>query len=190
MTDLVATRARYLQEAARLLAVSSPSASAFLGSARNKLIQETELDTTSKDWDVLRRDTCGACGNLLVPGWSCQVSTRQQAQRRSRRGKDGPKVSTLPATELVYTCTRCRRRTEQILQHQPRRRPASQHVISSKSETSSSRPETEGESKGLKTANTSSKQRQKARKGGLQAMLEKNKAQKSTQGLDLMDFAM
>jgi hypothetical protein len=41
-----------------------------------------------------------------------------------------------------------------------------------------------------RAVNASSKQRQKARKGGLQAMLEKNKSQNSSQGLDLMDFAM
>jgi hypothetical protein len=42
-----------------------------------------------------------------------------------------------------------------------------------------------------KTMNASSKQRQRARKGGLQAMLDKKKTQDSRSGgLDFMDFAL
>jgi hypothetical protein len=42
-----------------------------------------------------------------------------------------------------------------------------------------------------KTINANSKQRQKARKGGLQAMLDKKKTQDSSSGgLDFMDFAL
>jgi hypothetical protein len=53
------------------------------------------------------------------------------------------------------------------------------------------KPAEEDDSKVSKSVNASSKQRKKARKGGLQAMLEKSKAQNSSQGgLDLMDFAM
>jgi hypothetical protein len=48
----------------------------------------------------------------------------------------------------------------------------------------------EHEEKVPRTANANSKQRQKARKGGLQAMLEKNKSQATSKGFDLMDFAM
>ncbi|KAF3049820.1 hypothetical protein E8E11_004918 [Didymella keratinophila] len=43
----------------------------------------------------------------------------------------------------------------------------------------------------VKSVNASSKERKKARKGGLAAMLEKSKSQNSTSGgLDLMDFGM
>lgn len=46
-------------------------------------------------------------------------------------------------------------------------------------------------SKVLKSVNASSKERKKARKGGLAAMLEKSKTQSSNQGgFDLMDFGM
>jgi len=58
-----------------------------------------------------------------------------------------------------------------------------------RSETTSA-PKKENVVEVPKTANASSKQRQKARKGGLQAMLEKNKTQTSNPGFDLMDFAM
>ncbi|RMZ72682.1 rnase p rpr2 rpp21 snm1 subunit domain-containing [Pyrenophora seminiperda CCB06] len=45
--------------------------------------------------------------------------------------------------------------------------------------------------KGPKTLNATSKQRQKARRGGLQAMLEKKKTEAAGMGgLDFMDFAM
>ncbi|KAL1599729.1 hypothetical protein SLS60_007532 [Paraconiothyrium brasiliense] len=54
----------------------------------------------------------------------------------------------------------------------------------------SDKPIGEGQDKVTKSANATSKQRKKSRKGGLQAMLEKNKSQSSGSGLglDLMDF--
>jgi hypothetical protein len=49
----------------------------------------------------------------------------------------------------------------------------------------------EEENVAAKTINASSKQRQKARRGGLQAMLDKKKTQDSgAGGLDFMDFAL
>ncbi|KAF2030100.1 hypothetical protein EK21DRAFT_66224 [Setomelanomma holmii] len=144
LADHIALRSNFLQEAAHLLAVSSPSASAFLGSARCRLVEETGSAITAKEQEALRRAICGACGNLLIPG---------------------------------------------CLQLQPRRRlRGEQHSWSSKLVA---RNKTVNDDQKLpKTANASSKQRQKARKGGLQAMLEKNKNQSSSQGFDLMDFAM
>ncbi|EAT85815.1 hypothetical protein SNOG_07164 [Parastagonospora nodorum SN15] len=135
MTDLVASRAAYLHEAAHMLAVSSPAASAFLGLARNRLIEDTELEVPAKEWDALRRETCA-----LQP----------QLRRHMKRSESNV---------------------------------AKQLPIISKSSN-------EEAPKVPKTANASSKQRQKSRKGGLQAMLEKNKTQNSKPGLDLMDFMM
>jgi hypothetical protein len=63
-------------------------------------------------------------------------------------------------------------------------------IVSNPGIIATSKPVKEDDQKVLKTANASSKQRQRARKGGLQAMLEKNKTQSLSQGLDLMDFAM
>jgi RNase P subunit RPR2 len=191
MADLTTSRADYLRDAAHLLAVSSPAASAFLGSARNRFIEEVGSEIPAKEWDALRRETCGACGSLLVPGWSCEISTNSQphSQGSSQKGKPNGRTTSNPST--VYNCLRCHRRTVQMLQPRPKRHlKNSKTPLAPQPSVPTSKIVKEDDPKTIKTANASSKQRQKARKGGLQAMLEKNKAKTASQGLDLMDFAM
>ncbi|KAF1911880.1 hypothetical protein BDU57DRAFT_90407 [Ampelomyces quisqualis] len=192
MTDQVEARASYLHEAAHLLGISSPSASAFLGSAYNKLLQDAELEVPAKALDAHRREICGACGNLMIPGWSCEIKNKPpkgETTVRNQKVKCGglPKAS----PSIVYCCSRCHRKTEQTLQSQPRRRVRkAKSLVVTQANTATSDATNEDEVKKPRGVNASSKQRQKARKGGLQAMLEKNKSQNSSQGLDLMDFAM
>jgi hypothetical protein len=193
MTDLVASRFAYLQGAAHLLAISSPSASAFLGLARDRLVEDSAIEVSTREWDALRRETCGACGNMLAPGWSCKVSNGHQPRKRPAKGKTTPKCTPASDTHVVYHCRRCHRKTEQRLQTQPQihlNKKSTMPIIQKPGSTTNNRPVKEDDAKVLKTSNSSSKQRQKARKGGLQAMLDKNKSQSSSQALDLMDFAM
>ncbi|KAH8727478.1 hypothetical protein GQ44DRAFT_770052 [Phaeosphaeriaceae sp. PMI808] len=191
MTDPMASRYIFLHHAAHLLAISSPSACASLGSARDRLMAENDLQAPSREWDTHRRETCGACGNLMIPGWSCEVSNKAQPRKRPRKGKNKPSDLMVPNTNLVYHCLRCLRSTEQLLQRQSRRQVKStKNIMTLEIRQASEAGVKQDELKLPKTANASSKQRQKARKGGLQAMLEKNKTQTSSQGLDLMDFAM
>ncbi|KAH7414345.1 hypothetical protein DE146DRAFT_32403 [Phaeosphaeria sp. MPI-PUGE-AT-0046c] len=186
--DPVASQASYLRAAANLLAVSSPTASTFLGLARVQLVQDMEPEATTKELDTLRRDTCRACGNVMIPGWSCAIKGKSRCKQKERR--TNAKTDTL-VTKIVYCCSRCHRQTEQPLPAQPRRHlKRSKTLASIESTVMASRSSNDVELRTPKTANASSKQRQKARKGGLQAMLAKNKTQSSNQGLDLMDFAM
>lgn len=192
MTDFTESRAHYLREATHLLAILSPSASAFLGSARNKLLQDAEIQLSAKALEALRREICGACGNLMIPGWSCE-SKNKARNRKSRIRKEQTKAGRSSSTNpcVVYQCLRCQRKTEQTLQSQPRRHmKTAKSLPIRQSSTSTSNAAKDDEIKKPRAVNTSSKQRQKARKGGLQAMLDKNKLQNSSQGFDLMDFAM
>jgi RNase P subunit RPR2 len=191
MADITTSRAHYLQEAAHLLAISSPAASAFLGTARARFIEDVESEVPAKEWDALRRETCGACGSLLIPGWSCEISTKSLPLKSglSRKGKPNDLAISNPST--VYNCLRCHRTTEQKLQPRPRKHlKKSKAVVIPQPSMVTKTTMKEEDVKAVKTANASSKQRQKARKGGLQAMLEKNKTKSASQGLDLMDFAM
>jgi hypothetical protein len=193
MTDLVASRFSYLQEAAHLLAVSSPSTSAFLGSARDRLVEDTDADVPTREWDALRREACGACGNMLIPGWSCDVSNGPQPRKEPAKGKTKSNCSLTSETNVIYQCRRCHRKTEQLLQRQQQRhlnKKSTMPIIQKPVAISTNKSAKEDDAKVLKTSNSSSKQRQKARKGGLQAMLDKTKSQSSSQALDLMDFAM
>ncbi|KAG9186556.1 hypothetical protein G6011_09664 [Alternaria panax] len=184
--DQIQLRAKFLQEAAYLLAIQSPTTASFLGNARNKLIEDAEVDIPSKELDAFRRSVCGACGNVMIPGWSCNVSNK---------GKDrsiGQKISEAEKS-IRYTCLRCQRETLQTLQrrrrNQNKKRSQSQlETIATSEATTMTNKE---ENVTLKTMNASSKQRQRARKGGLQAMLDKKKTQDSgSGGLDFMDFAL
>lgn len=186
--DPVASRLQFLRQAAHTLAIPSPTISASLGSARDYLLAQNDgdIEATKKEWDALRREICGACGNVMVPGWSCKPSF----QPRKPRKKDAPSRT---EKHIVYSCARCDHAT---IQPVPSRQP--KHMRPGPSITRSQAPQdfapdasVNEQGKVTKSANATSKQRKKARKGGLQAMLQKDKTLNAAQGglgLDLMDF--
>lgn len=192
----VQSRLDFLKEAAHLLAIPSPTTSAALGAARDKLLeqQDADLEAPKKKWHALRREVCGACGNLMVPGWSCEVTHQTRSGKLSKKKtKDTPKPSSRPEKDVVYTCSRCHRRTVQTLPPRPSRHATqSTRGIDPRNIVDASTPRENGieaTSAVIKSANASSKQRKKTRKGGLQALLDKSKTQTSgSLGLDLMDF--
>lgn len=188
---LTELRLDYLRNATHLLAISSPSASSFLGSARDRLLGDAELEVSSKDQGSVRLETCGACGNVMIPGWSCKIRTRPQVQIDGNIPEKKPREPKHTRTTTVYSCSRCNRETSQLLKPKPRRRLRGSNKSLHGTVTSEKIMSRLDDTKSPKSVNTNSKQRQKARKGGLQAMLEKTKTQSSSQaGLDLMDFAM
>lgn len=194
MTDLELTklRAKYLQEASYLLAISSPAAAAFLGQARHGLVANIDADVPVKEYDALRRETCNACGNSLIPGWSCSISTRAPVPPDATGQSQQANSANKRPSCMVYECFRCHRETTHSLPTKSRRQTKKiAMAIHSKPILEPSKAASKIDDKVAKTVNASSKQRQRARKGGLQAMLDKNKAQSSnTSGFDLMDFAM
>jgi hypothetical protein len=190
--DQIAVRAGFLQEGAHLLAVSSPTAASFLGNARNRLIEDAELEVPSKQADVSRRSICGACGNAMIPGWSCKVSNTTKTKPPGTKDKSINRNPTMSEKSNMYTCLRCHRETQQMLQPTQRRQlRKTRSLLDTKSVSNTESSTKIVEDIAPKTINASSKQRQKARKGGLQAMLDQKKKQTSGMaGFDLMDFAM
>ncbi|KAF1365010.1 hypothetical protein EJ07DRAFT_172012 [Lizonia empirigonia] len=188
-TDLVERRSSFLQEAAHLLAVSSPTTSAFLGAAQDRLFEDAEIELSQKELDALRRGFCGACGNPMIPGWSCKVAhqTGKKTVREEKLSKDATQL----AKHILYMCLRCERQTVQSIQAR-----RAKHVRKSTTQKVPQplpvlKEQTKEAAKVVKSVNASSKERKKARKGGLAAMLEKSKSQSSTQGgFDWMDFGM
>lgn len=189
-TGLVERRSNFLREAAHLLAVSSPTTAAFLGSAQDRLIEDAEIELQPKEVDALRRSFCGACGSPMAAGWSCKVA-HQANHQGVRRDNNSAKSSAQPTKQIVYTCLRCERQTVQSLQARPAkhiRKATAKKALQPLPEPKQQAPEA---NKAVKSVNASSKERKKARKGGLAAMLEKSKSQNSgSGGLDLMDFGM
>ncbi|KAF2495905.1 hypothetical protein BU16DRAFT_360356 [Lophium mytilinum] len=195
----VQSRLRYLKDAAHLLHAQSPTAAAVLGAQYDKLLVDRNLDieASQKEWDSHRRDICGACGNLLIPGLSCQVTQETSSPKASTGPKSKRPVGDVEK-EMVYTCAKCDAKTIQPLQR-PAKLLRRQPRISKSQDQTNTNPRatavsSDDTSTAPKSANASSKKRAKARKqGGLQALLDKSKSDtsKSRQGdfgLDLMDF--
>jgi RNase P subunit RPR2 len=190
----VAARVSFLKEAAYLLSVSSSAVSATLGAARNHVLETEETDHTKlsqKDWDAIRRETCGACGNLMVPGWSCRITQEPRQKEYPKPQKVQSKQSSKHVKkDIVYSCLMCNRKTIQPLPY----KSASRHLKKRKrgtfrTESTAQQDQTSGgDAAKFKTANASSKQRAKIRKGGLQALLSQSKTPQSGNALDLMDF--
>jgi RNase P subunit RPR2 len=180
-------RLNFLREAAQLLALTSPTSSATLGAARNKLLEERDADigATTKEWNALRREFCGACGNLMLAGRTCEVTRRPRSRTPMRNTKENAKKPR-QEKDLVYLCLRCHRETVQPLPLAPPRRSGTEARKGTKMITVDA-PDKAHKTREVKSSNASSKQRAKARKGGLQAMLSKSKTQTS-RDLDLMDF--
>lgn len=185
-------RLKYLREAAHLLCFTAPTATATFGLARGKLLEDQDLDLAAppKEWDAFRREVCGACGNLMLPGRSCEVRNEPRPTTGAA-GSKRPKQATRRERDVVYACLRCHRKTLLAI---PLRAP--KHMRKSapkvKAEPAAVAPKDSSladKNKVIKTSNASSKQRAKARKGGLSAMLAQSKSQSSaSKGLDLMDF--
>ncbi|KAJ4296580.1 hypothetical protein N0V90_006627 [Kalmusia sp. IMI 367209] len=192
-TDPSEARLNFLRQAAYQLATSAPAVSATISSAYTYSAIETEndLQRARKKWDTLRREICGACGSILLVGWSSSMAHQSHTASAKKGRAEMPKTS---KKQIVHTCLRCDRKSVQFLQSRAPKHVNSkvQHDIAEAADLGlPDRQAKEDQNKIMKSANATSKQRRKSRKGGLQAMLEKNKTQISGQGglgLDLMDF--
>ncbi|KAF2120945.1 hypothetical protein BDV96DRAFT_641590 [Lophiotrema nucula] len=178
-------RLGFLKKAAHLIAVQSPTVAATLGAERDKLFssQDADLNTSSKkDYEALRREVCGACGNLMVPGWSCKSSRAERPGKMQPSRKATLKNQGRQDKSTVYTCLRCDRKTSIPMQPTKRKKIA-------KATASNLSKEEDKSSIAKPTIASKQRERAKARKGGLQALLAKSKTQTSSRpGLDFMDF--
>jgi RNase P subunit RPR2 len=190
-TEALEKRLAFLQHASRQLALASPTVSANLGAGCDKLLsaQDADLEASRKERDAYRREVCGACGSLMVPGLTCAVSQEGPAKPSKRIQKDTPGPTNGPSKAMRYSCLRCGRSTFLTLQPTPASRAKRLTKGKQGHPTETVKGVAEGPSV-PRSANASSRQRAKARKGGLQAMLVKSKTQTqgSATGLDLMDF--
>ena len=178
---------RFLQNAARRYAVTAPAVSTHLMAQRSSEAgrQDLALPTDSA------HPFCAACGAILLPGLNAKVSITSG----DRAHEDGRQISasTTGSTSkyIRLQCNVCHRFVKKPLAAQIKSRG---QTTTSKSNGSrgTAKPATPkdilDEFKSPK--NFASKQRAKARKGGLQALLDKsNKQTTSTPAqLNLMDL--
>jgi ribonuclease MRP protein subunit SNM1 len=177
-------RLRYLNESAHLLAVGSPSTSRYLMLRSNSLMFDGSLELS----DSQRQEVCGACGTIMVIGWQSSVRVESRRLRRQRGTYTNP-----AAKEIVLKCELCDRNTRfNVDQITPRRIV---RRVDQAAKIATTRPTLQAESgpgnSNRGSANSNSKKRAKARKGGLGALLANKKATDTRPagfGLDLMDF--
>jgi len=174
-------RLRYLNDAAHLLMTMAPTTSKYLMSRCNSLIFDSGLERSESQ----RRQTCGACGTIMVTSWEATVQV--QSQRSRRNSSKTQKVAPNPTKEVVYNCDSCGKKTHFKLPPAAAKRKA---VVRGGQKTAALQQGKLQPSQ-IVTASSSSKKRAKARKGGLEALLASKKAtgaQQPSFSLDLMDF--
>jgi len=208
----IRARAKHLDESAHLLACASPAISRHLRSQLHTLATDYNLNLS----DAQKREACGACGNIMTPGWTSRTyldigrskrSLKRNASRRSDTGNLWSKEQTeeAAAKAVCYECLICNRVTRQALPAPRRASQKKQEQIPPPSklvDTASRDPNAahitaeSGLGPPLSSfSNASSRRRAKARKqSGLQALLAKKKEESlgggfaTGFGLDLMDL--
>ncbi len=201
-TPALSARLRYLNDAAHLLTTTSPATSSYMMSQYNKVAFDHDLTLP----EARRREVCGACGNIMVIGWSCHAYPQAGLEKETRPSEGSSAIRSSEGSptrmNMIYECRICNRKTRQGFQkrNNEKQRPSRQGTLQSMP----SRPidyavvtttSTIQSSIKPSSVNTGSKRRAKARKqSGLQAMLARAKAENTSSGpsgsfgLDLMDL--
>ncbi|KAI9821919.1 MAG: hypothetical protein M1827_002501 [Pycnora praestabilis] len=210
----VTSRLGHLNNAAHSLAVNAPSISSYLFSQYNRFAFENELILP----DARGQQICGACGNMMILGWTGHISMQTQTPLRQRKKPAKTQRGAINKSEshpivskaerrMIYECSLCSRKTEHPIYRRSKQRPseskrlyavtlASSQQASAMPASSMASPEPIPGAFKQGSNNASSKKRTKARKqGGLQAMLAKRKEEAAKNdtsgggfGLDLMDI--
>lgn len=192
-------RLRYLNKSAHILNNASPAVSAQLMSQFYKVAFDNEIDIS----DAQKREACGGCGSLLIPGWTGSVSMAGKDSSKKRQYQ-APKTTPSPVVEeksqpdneMIYACSTCGRETRQVVARRPKTQvqPSQSRIVNSDGQLLDLPKGALGDVSKSKATNTSSRRRAKARKqGGLRALLSKKQAQTNSNqskdfGLDLMDI--
>jgi hypothetical protein len=185
----------FLNDAAHVLAATAPETSAYLMSRRNQHALANGMDQT----DISRQHVCNCCGHIMALGIdsTLKLDSYKTHQKRPRRrlcpGAKKPLATPTTARSgpaKVITCGMCSRKTvvrfpppERIARKRSRKEPIPSSTGLQRTQTGQRQELTKLST--TATASTGSKKRAKNRKGGLQALLEQNKAAKSSTGFGL-----
>ena len=179
----VTSRLDFLNDAAHLLAKSAPETSSHLLTARNAVLLENGLERSDAD----RQHSCGACGQVFILGQGASLKLeatgekhptrrRKQAKQKAKEELSAQGAETVREAALakIFTCDRCGAftRIRMAKPVAPRKRAVGMAKPEQATVTAMENPTTS-----KAAANANSKKRAKARKSGLQALLDENKKQ-------------
>ncbi len=104
---------KYLHEAGRHLAVAAQTTSAVLEMQYDRLVFDHNLVVT----ETRRHEICGACGNLLTSGGSNLLKDSFPSGKLRKESARVDTVQPVPGSSggPVYTCSRCHRKTLQVV---------------------------------------------------------------------------
>lgn len=167
--------ANYLINAAHLLRITAPDASAHLMSHMNQLLDEHGVYRS----EAQLQHACGGCGAISITSWgTMNTDTPKPSRRKAKRlasrstgaGSSSGSTEASKTTNKYRTmhCVRCQRDT--IITLTP---PGRASRLKAKKPTNIKRPAAQDTPK--PTVNSSSKKRAKNRKAGLQALLSGQK---------------
>lgn len=187
---------RFLHASGHLYSLIAPATSTEL-----MLHKHIEINGSARprgnDWSST---SCKACGTVLMPGWTSQISRFDKEGSKTANPKPeskrhtSSKFSPIPEKYIRVKCLSCHRFEDTLLQ---------KSKTSSKSETAKAKSQATSSSDAKPNLNSAisphdkptkaSKRRERDRKyrGGLQAILEKSKAPtvpSSGFALDLLDL--
>lgn len=184
---LINLRLRFLDDASKRLLGSSPAISAHLQTVRESIIGDE-----GDDHQPSPISTCVACGNLLLPGWSCE-SLSNTSGKRTRKERLGRKAT--GRRRVKFRCHRCNSTTTTVgamlslKSQKPREAPPSSGGVTSTPAIANS-ANTALSSKDL--PRSSPRKRPRTKKSTLQSMLANRKPAEPQVlqgfGLGLMDI--
>lgn len=174
-------RARFLQDSARMLFLSSASTSRLLSFQSLEL---AHMRNSSEQKNGV--NACTACGGLLIPGWTTKIKIVTSKVQRKRAAL--PNEGDIRTKLVSRQCSFCKRVTRETTDQQWK--PRGRQNKSSAAPPPPAEETVHEEIGAEKASKVSSKKRAKARKEreGLQALLNKSAQSKGSPGLSLLDM--
>lgn len=187
---------RFLLASGHLYSVTAPATSAEIMVQHHTEIAGTARLTSSQGSSM----SCKACGTVLIPGWTSQVSKVEKGSSRIVNPKSRSKKLTRgqrsvhPEKYVRVKCLACHRfedtRMQKTKASRNKERDESTLLTTS---TLNAMSNLDPDSTPTEKSTKASRRRERARKhnSGLQAMLDKSRAPTTTSvglGLDLMDL--
>ena len=173
----------YLENASQRLLVSSPAVSAYLQSERNATLDKVDEAVSKRS-----NRSCNACGNILIPGWSCE---RVKPVKESQGGGKRRSYSRLREPRKLR-CSMCNAITTIEAEETPQANKdlnSTYSPVETHKNEANSAPSIMPQQKAndMKTSN----RRARSKKATLQSMLDQNKTETEKPkgfGINLMDL--
>ena len=193
--DSTTAKLNYLNDAAHVLTLSSPSIAAAFQARYGHVTDENNINPP----DTRAREICHACGHNMLSTAIYTASSRDKSGKKEHKRIPNHETKRNPPTKdktIVLECRTCLAKTEINLPAAKRCRPSAgrktqTETTSSSHLSSTPTPSRAASTQGLPTQNHGAKAKRAKNRNSLHAMLAKSKEQAQSDkgfGLGLMDL--